>query len=350
MAPASTSAAIAGVDVDALNAWMDREQLPPGTIENISPIGGGTQNIMIGFSRGGTDYVLRRGPEHLRPGSNTVIEHKMRLLDALGATTVPHARLIVGSADTAILGAAFYLMEPVDGFNAAQRLSAPYAAAPAGRREMGLALVDALTSLAAVDHTGIGLADFGKPDGFLARQVPRWIGEFERYASTPGYPGPEFGDVAPVADWLERNRPGDGAPGILHGDYHIANVMYAPDRLAVAAIVDWEMATIGDPLLDFGVLAAIWPEHPGDADLYESALGATGDLPERSAMIERYASRSDRDLSALDWYAVLACFKLGIILEGTYARSCAGDAPREVGERLRRYANGLFDRAHRYLT
>ncbi|MCH5642139.1 MULTISPECIES: phosphotransferase family protein [unclassified Gordonia (in: high G+C Gram-positive bacteria)] len=342
-----TSEAIAGVDLAALSDWMEREGLPDGAITDPAPIGGGTQNIMVRFSRGDTEFVLRRGPLHLRPGSNSAISREMRLLAALADTAVPHARFIAGSTDEEILGAVFYLMEPVDGFNAATHLPAAYAAAPAGRRVMGFALVDALAALAAVDHTDVGLDDFGRPDGFLERQVPRWLGEFDRYADTPGYPGPEFGDVGKLASWLDDNRPGASRPGILHGDYHIANVMYAMERPEVAAIVDWEMATIGDPLLDVGMLSAIWPEYDGESDLYESALGATGDLPSRASMLERYAAQSDRDLSAIDWYTVLACFKIGIILEGTYARSCAGAAGRDVGERLRRYANGLFDRAHR---
>ena len=131
----------------------------------------------------------------------------------------------------------------------------------------------------------------------------------------------------------------------MHGDYHVATVLSDHRAPRVAAIVDWEMATVGDPLLDLGVLLAIWPDDPRESDLYESALGRAGNLPSRSAIVARYAERSDRDLDALDWYTALASFKLGIILEGTYARSCDGKAPHDVGERLHRYADGLFVRA-----
>lgn len=350
MASQTTSDLAAAVDPAALAEWMDAQGLTGGEITGLSPIGGGTQNIMVRFTRGGREYVLRRGPRHLRPASNTVIGREMTLLAALRGTRVPHPQFIAGSTDESVLGAVFYLMAPVDGFNAAEHLDAPAAATPDGRRQMGLGLVDALAELGAVDHTAVGLADFGKPDGFLERQVPRWQGEFERYRDTDGYSGPEFTGLDRVADWLDCNRPAGFRPGILHGDYHLANVMYARERPEVVAIVDWEMATIGDPLLDLGVLSAIWPRTPGDGDLYESALGASGDLPPLDALVERYGAHSDRDLSALDWYTVLACFKLGIILEGTYARSCAGKAPRAVGERLRRYGNGLFDRAHRVIA
>ncbi|MCR5978763.1 phosphotransferase [Gordonia jinghuaiqii] len=333
------------VDPDALAGWMDDQGLPGGDTIDLEPLRGGTQNIMVTVSRGGRRYVLRRGPRHLRPQSNAVIAREMTLLAALRATDVAHPRFVAGTDDPAVLGATFYLMEPVDGFNAAEMLPAAYAATPEGRKAMGYALIDALAGLAAVDHTAVGLRDFGKPEGFLERQVPRWLAEHERFASTPGYPGGTFGDLERVAGWLEDNRPGDFRPGLLHGDYHVANVLFDHRRPEVAAIVDWEMATVGDPLLDLGVLLAIWPDSARRPDLYESALGLAGDLPTRSEIVARYAERSDRDLSALDWYTVLASFKLGIILEGTYARSCDGKAPRDVGERLHRYAEGLFGRA-----
>ena len=342
-------AATAPVDVEALSDWMDAQGLPGGTV-TLSPLSGGTQNIMLIVDRGGRRYVLRRGPRHLRPGSNAAMAREMRLLSALGGTDVAHPRFVAGTTDTDVLGATFYLMEPVDGFNAADGLPAGYAATAAGRAAMGFALIDALAGLAAVDHRAIGLEDFGKPEGFLERQVPRWLAEYERYAANPTYPGGTFGDLDRVAGWLDEHRPSDFRPGLLHGDYHVANVLYDHHTPKVAAIVDWEMATIGDPLLDLGVLLAIWPDDPRRPDLYESALGRAGDLPGRDAIVERYAERSDRDLSALDWYTVMAAFKLGIILEGTYARACDGKAPREVGDRLHRYAVGLFDRARQIIA
>ncbi|MCG7632091.1 phosphotransferase family protein [Gordonia McavH-238-E] len=338
------------VDIGALATWMDEQGLPGGGPIDLRPLTGGTQNVMVVVSRGGHDYVLRRGPRHLRPRSNAAIAREMTLLSALGSTDVAHPRFVAGSADTDILGASFFLMEPVDGFNAADSLPASYARTADGRAAMGYALVDALAGLAGVDHSAIGLDGFGSPDGFLERQVPRWLAEHERYSATPGYQGGTFPDLERIARWIEDNRPADFRPGLLHGDYHVANVLYDHRTPAVAAIVDWEMATVGDPLLDLGVLLAIWPDGPRHPDLYESALGLAGDLPSRSSIIARYAERSDRNLDALDWYTALAGFKLGIILEGTYARSCEGKAPRDVGERLHRYADGLFVRARRIVA
>lgn len=350
MGTPSTPTTDMAVDLGAVSDWMDTHGLPGGDILDAQALGGGTQNIMIAFSSGDRSYVLRRGPQHLRPQSNKVITREIELLGALSSTAVPHPRLVAGCTDTDVLGAVFYLMEPVDGYNAAVSLPAAYTAEPAGRHAMGLALVDALATLGEVDHQAAGLSDFGRPDGFLERQVPRWLGELERYASTPGYPGPPFTNLDTVADWLQRHCPADFTPGVLHGDYHIANVMYAPDAPRIAAIVDWEMATIGDPLLDLGALLAVWTDGPGEPDLLDSALGAAGGLPSREELIARYAQTSSRDLSAITWYSVIACFKLGLILEGTYARACAGKAPHDVGDRLHGYAIKLFDRAGAFIA
>jgi aminoglycoside phosphotransferase (APT) family kinase protein len=242
----------------------------------------------------------------------------------------------------------FYLMEPVDGFNAAVSLPA-YADADF-LHQMGLGLVDALVDLGAVDYERAGLVGFGKPDGFLERQVPRWLAELHSFASLAGYAGPQLGDIDRVAGWLEDNRPSAWTPGILHGDFHVANVMYAHDRPEVAAILDWEMSTVGDPLLDLGALLGVWPQADGEADLIGSAYAAAGGLPSEADLVARYRERSTRDSSALDWYVVLGCFKLGIVLEGTFARAQAGQADLTTGKRLHATAAQLFDRARRRLA
>jgi aminoglycoside phosphotransferase (APT) family kinase protein len=210
---------------------------------------------------------------------------------------------------------------------------------------MGLEAARAIACLGRVDYRAVGLDDFGQPDGFLERQVGRWLGELESYSRFEGYPGPEIPGVEPVARWLEDNRPATFTPGILHGDYHLANVMYANDGPRLAAIVDWEMCTIGDPLLDLGWLLATWPdpERPGAA--IAGGLAAAGALPSTAELLASYAQGSTRDLSAIQWYVVLACFKLGIVLEGTHARACAGKAPRVTGDLLHATTLRLFDQA-----
>jgi len=338
------------VDLDVLTAWMDEQGLPPGPIEDVEELGGGTQNVLLRFRRGGEAFVLRRGPRHLRKTSNEVMRREQRVLAALAGSDVPHPGFIAGCTDETVMnGAVFYLMEPVDGFNATVGLPALHAGDPAIRHEMGLQAADAVARLGAVDHVAVGLAGFGKPDGFLERQVPRWQGELASYSQIEGYPGPEIPGVDEVATWLEANRPTGWQPGIMHGDYHLANVLFAPDGPRLVAIVDWEMCTIGDPLLDLGWLLATWPEEqaPGDQAMASVVAGAFGGggLPRRDELVARYAERSTRDLSAIAWYTVLACFKLGIVLEGTHARACAGKAPKSTGDLLHAITLGLFARA-----
>ena len=332
------------VDLDAVAYWMDDAGLPSGPINNVETLSGGTQNILLRFERGGSRYVLRRGPEHLRPTSNDVMRREMRALGALAGSDVPHPALIAACPDETVLGgAAFYLMESVDGFNPTVLLPDPHASDASIRHEMGLRAVDALTALGAVDHSAAGLADLGKPDGFLERQVPRWLSELESYDRHVGYPGPDIPQLDEVAAWLDANRPASFTPGLSHGDFHLANLLYRYDGPDVAAIVDWEMCTVGDPLLDLGWLLVTWPV--GEAASVAGALGQAGGLAEPHELVARYAERTTRDLSAVKWYEVLAGFKLGIILEGTHARAFAGKAPTAVGDMLHATTLGLFERA-----
>ncbi|QXJ27013.1 phosphotransferase family protein [Actinomadura graeca] len=329
---------------------MDGQGLPGGPFEDVAPLTGGTQNTLVRFRRGGRGYVLRRGPRHLRARTNDVMRREARVLAALGGTDVPAPRLIAACPDEDVMGGAvFYLMTPVDGFNGSVTLPDLHRGDASVRREMGLNAARALAALAAVDHEAAGLAGFGRPEGFLERQVRRWTSELESYGVLDGYAGPEIPGVDEVAAWLDAHRPAMWRPGIMHGDYHLANLMYSYGGPEVAAIVDWEMCTIGDPLLDLGWLLATWPDHGGPGAALAGPLGAAGGLPSPDDLVAAYAARPDavagRDLSSVTWYAVLACFKLGIVLEGTHARACAGKAPKETGDLLHGITLALLRRA-----
>lgn len=328
--------------LEAVAEWMSQQGLGDGPLEDVAKISGGTQNIMLRFIRSGRPYVLRRGPAHLRPRSNVVIMRETEVLAALAGTDVPHPHLIASCADTDVLGdAVFYLMEPIDGFNAGEGLPPLHSGDPAVRFEMGLSMADALAKLGAVNYTAVGLSDFGKPNGFLERQVPRWLSELESYREFENYPGPDIPGVDDVASWLDEGRPTAWTPGIMHGDYHAANVMFSRTSPEVVAIVDWEMCTIGDPLLDLGWLLATWGQSPA----FGGTLFEKGGLAGTDDLVQRYARNTNRDLSHITWYTVLACFKLGIVLEGTQARASAGKAPKEVGELLHEATVRLFEQA-----
>lgn len=331
------------VDIESLAAWMTDQGLGSGSITDVTLLTGGTQNILLRFVRDGRAYVFRRPPVYPRPNSHETMRREARVLRAIADTTVPHPGLIADCGDESLLGYAFYLMEPVDGFNPVGDLPQPHAGSPAMRHAMGLALVDGIAALGALDYRALGLDGFGKPDDFLARQVDRWRGQLASYTEFAGWTGPDaLPSVGAVGDWLERHRPADFTPGILHGDYHLANVMYRNDGPELAAIIDWELATIGDPLLDLGWVLATWPDGSGASTV---SVRPWDGFPTAAELVARYGEGSARDLSAIDWYHVLACYKLGILLEGTYARACAGKAPRETGDKLHGRAIHLFERA-----
>ncbi|MBA4208599.1 MAG: phosphotransferase family protein [Parvibaculum sp.] len=337
------------VDLEALARWMDSQGLGKGPLEDAAMLGGGTQNILLRFTRDGRTYVLRRPPPHLRKNSNETMRREARMLAAIADTDVPHPRLIAACPEEDVIGASFYLMEPIDGFNPTVALPALHASDPAIRRRMGFSLVEGIAKLGAVDYEKAGLAGFGKVDNYLERQVARWQAQLESYREFPSWPGPEaIPGVARVAKWLETNRPEKLIPGIIHGDYHLANVMYRHDGPELAAIVDWELTTIGDPLLDLGWLLATWPQEG-------AAAGAVGvqpwdGFPSADELIEHYRPLTERDMSHIEWYGVLACYKLGIILEGTHARACEGKAPKETGDKLHASTVGLFERALRWIA
>lgn len=331
------------VDLIALADWMDGQGLGAGPIEDGELLGGGTQNILLRFARAGRTYVLRRPPEHKRDNSDETMRREARVLRALAGSPVPHPAVVAACSTTEVIGAAFYLTEFVDGFNPSTGLPPLHAGDPAIRHRMGLAMVEAIAVLGGLDHEALGLADLGKPEGYLERQVGRWRRQLESYSGLEGYPGPDFPGVEEVARWLDEHRPLTFRPGIIHGDFHLANVLFRYDGPELAAVVDWELTTIGDPLIDLGWMLATWPDADATGDL-PGTMNQTG-FPTPDELVEHYGRHSHRDLAAVDWFAVLACYKLGIILEGTHARAFAGLAPQATGDLLHATTVGLFERA-----
>jgi aminoglycoside phosphotransferase (APT) family kinase protein len=251
-----------------------------------------------------------------------------RVLGALRDSDVPHARLLGVCDDTTVLGACFYVMDWVEGWTPMGPLPEPFLSDAAAKRGLGDELVDAIASLSRVDWRAGGLDGFGKPEGFLERQVDRWLAHLRgfQFRELPGL------DVA--ADWLRTRTPRTFRPGILHGDYQFANVMFhhgAPARMA--AVVDWEMSTVGDPLLDLGWVLMGWPDPDEDrgrsgpgSDRSQALYFDYAGMQSRAELMERYAKRSGLDLAAIDYYVVLARFKMACVLEGGYARYVQGGA------------------------
>lgn len=299
-----------------LQAWFDSEV--PGTTGKleVSMLRGGLSNVLFKVQRGSETFAIRRPPAISNDVSANNLLREIRLLRALANTKVPHSRLIAASTETQIMGTPFEVLEWIDGFTPFAPLPEPMQSSPRYRREFGFALIDGLADVAKVDWRGVGLEGFGKPEGFLERQVDRWLGQLERYRTR------DIEQLDAVVKWLRESTPLRHPVGLLHGDYSPANVMVAPlspdSPLKLAAIVDWESATIGDPLLDLGQLISGWQDDTSGPTwaIFADWKG----LPSRQEAIERYAQRSGLNVDRLDYYMVLAIFKIALIMEGAYYR------------------------------
>jgi aminoglycoside phosphotransferase (APT) family kinase protein len=317
---------------------MDRHGVGEGPLTGLSVLGGGTQNVLVRFRRGDLDLVLRRPPVRKGSNSDATMVREARVLGLLAGSGVPHAELVAVCDDPSVLGASFFLMRAVDGFN--PTVDPPYPADHPAQHRLGLAMADALAAVARVDVRQVH--DLGRPEGWLARQVPRWQRQLESYRELPGYPGADLEGVLEVAAWLDAHRPAHSVIGLIHGDFHFANVLARSDRPELAAVVDWELATLGDPMLDLAHLLATWPgTGPGAITDLPAAPG----LPRHGEMIDRYARQTGRDLSDFGWFRVLACYRMAILLEGTNARAAAGRAPTEVGRSCHHMAKALVYQA-----
>jgi aminoglycoside phosphotransferase (APT) family kinase protein len=297
------------------------ERLPAATTEiELVRIGEGHSNITFLVRRGEHRCVLRRPPRPPLPPSAHDVLREWRLLDALKDTDVRVPRTILACDDESVIGAPFYVMEYMEGTVVTGEL--PEALdAPEERRRMGLDLVDALVEVHAVDWRACGLEGYGRPTGYLERQLRRFNGLWEVNKTR------ELPRVQEVADWLASNMPDSPEATIVHGDYRLGNTMVANDRPArVIAIFDWELSTIGDPLADVGYLTVTWVQ-PGDEDTMFSSLSTvTGreGFPSREELISHYEKRTGRSVSNLHWYQTLALWKAAVFMEGNYKRSLAG--------------------------
>ncbi|HEU5150647.1 MAG TPA: phosphotransferase family protein [Iamia sp.] len=332
---------------DRAARWAEASGPGAGPVEAVTPLTGGTQNVLLRIDRGGRSYVLRgRRGEPAAAARGTVREASV--LRALAPTPVPCPAVHAVVHDAEVLGLPFYVADHVDGFNPTTERPDAYTE-PAVAHAAGLAVVEAVAALGAVDPVAVGLADLGRPDGFLERQVTRWREQLASYGAVAGYAGATPADLADVTGWLEATVPAGWTAGVMHGDLHLANVLLDRQRPAVAALIDWELATVGDPLVDLGTLLATWPAPDGPPSILPGDLVASGTLPSPAELVAHYGRHSDRDLAAVPWYAVLACFRLGVLLEGSLARAAAGTGSPAVGDALHRSATALFARARHLL-
>ncbi|MGV9455746.1 phosphotransferase family protein [Streptomyces sp. NPDC003635] len=312
-----------GLDLDRLRALLDRER--PGLVQGPLTgrlIEGGRSNLTYTVSDGTARWVVRRPPLGHVLATAHDMRREHRVISALHPTNVPVPRPILLCEDEEVIGASFYVMEFVEG--------TPYRTAdqlvPLGAertRQAVLALVDTLVDLHAVDPASVGLADFGRPEGFLDRQLRRWGKQLDASRNR------ELAGIDELHATLGRRLPTSPAPTVIHGDYRLDNVLIGPasepDGGAdqIKAILDWEMSTLGDPLTDLGLLV-MYSLPLGMPDSPVSTTAEAPGHPDPAELIERYAARSGRDVSAVSWYTAFAWFKLAVILEGIHYRYTLG--------------------------
>lgn len=315
------------IDHQALQRWLDAQpgdHLGRGEPLQTEVLTAGFSNAMFRIDRGDKRWVLRRPAKVALARANEAMAREFRLLHALDSTDVPHPRTVALCEDHDVLGCTFYLMEAVDGFNPVDPL--PGAMAD-DRVAITFAVVDALAALHNVDWHAIGLEGFGRPDGFHQRQVSRWITQLDSYG------GRDIPELRQVGAWLNEHMPADYKPTLMHADYHMYNILIAPQPPArVAAIVDWETASIGDPLLDAVGLTEIWcPSHEQDAG-----------WPSAAEMLDRYGLQRGIALpDNVSYYAALYNFRMAVLLEGIYQRSLADPTRPDqiaVGEQALKHA------------
>lgn len=328
-----------------LQSWIDAHDLPGyGAVTDVKKLAGGTQNNVFSIHRGPDRFVLRRPPRHLRANSNATMMREARVLRALSHCEVPHPRFYAACDDEAVIGACFYTMAALDGVTMWGSLPGRYGEDVDWRGAMGSALVRAAAALANVDYKKAGLSDLGKPEDWHVRQTPRWLSQLDGYRKLANYEGHDLPHVDEIAEWLGSTLPADKRIGVIHGDLNICNAMFSLDEPRIEGIIDWELATLGDPMLDLGWLLASWVEAddpPGQAPLVQPWDG----FGSRDALVVEYCTLTGRDPAAATWYFALACFKLACILEGNYARARAGQASIEIGDRHHARARWLLTKA-----
>ncbi|MEU6876649.1 phosphotransferase family protein [Streptomyces sp. NPDC046712] len=311
-----SSAPPPGLDPEQLRGFLDRER--PGLVRgplHARLIEGGRSNLTYVVTDGTAQWVVRRPPLGHVLATAHDMKREHRVIRALHGTAVPVPEPLLLCEDDTVLGAPFYVMEFVAGtpYRSAEQL------APLGAertREAVLGLVDTLVDLHAVDPAEVGLADFGRPEGFLDRQLRRWGKQLDASRNR------DLAGIDELHAALGRALPASPAPTVVHGDYRLDNVLIGADD-RIKAVLDWEMSTLGDPLTDLGLLAM----YSAPLDVPHSPVSTTATAaghPTPAELIERYAARSGRDTSAISWYTAFAWFKLAVILEGIHYRYTLG--------------------------
>jgi aminoglycoside phosphotransferase (APT) family kinase protein len=314
--------------VDRLCRWVT-DTLPVDGEVTVRPLTGGISNLTYEVRDVRRSWLLRSPPTQIEVAGAHDIAREYRILAALDGSRVPHARAVVLCEDATVIGAPFYLAEWVDGLRLDLGLP-PELDDPTARRGIGFVLIDGMAALHAFEWRASPLAGLGRPEGFLDRQVSRWT---RQYTAVTGATHPALDETG---TWLRNHQPLDQEPCLIHGDYGLHNALYARDLpVRINSIVDWETATIGDPLMDVGYLLCLWLTGSGERSRWPT-LGfayppdhfASGD-----ELLAHYADATGRDVDAIDWYRATAQVKLAAIMSGLAVEADRRRDPQAAGQR-----------------
>lgn len=330
-------------DLIELAAYLRAHGLPVSDGLEVAQFTSGHSNLTYLLKDGEQEWVLRRPPLGPVAPKAHDMERESRILTLLHPVfpLAPKPYLFCG--DDSVIGAPFYLMERRHGLVLDRKWPAGLERSPERCRAISLAVVDTLAQLHQVDYRSANLAAMGRPEGYLQRQVEGWIGRYERAKTS------EIDAVGPLCRWLVERLPASPAPTIVHNDYKLNNVMLdQADPSRVTAILDWEMATVGDPLADLGGLLGYWSEPGDEAEL--GALASVTALPgflSRREVLQRYAEKSGRDVSQINYYLAFAYFKIAVICQQIYYRWVKGQTQDERFRHLGQVAESMIRRAER---
>jgi aminoglycoside phosphotransferase (APT) family kinase protein len=305
-------------------------------------IQGGKSNLTYRLTDGSHTWVLRRPPLGHVLATAHDMGREYRVMSALAPTAVPVPAMVTLCEDPSVIGAPFYVMEYVEG-SVLRRTRDTDKLVDHQRTALAHRLIDTLADLHEVDPTDVGLSDFGHPDGFLERQVRRWTQQLQRSRSRD-LPG--FDDLAVE---LATNVPASQRASVVHGDYRLDNVLVGPDQ-QIRAVLDWEMATLGDPLCDLGLLPVYATPVPAVAGIVSDGMGPHNGFPSIESLIQRYADRSGLDVSHLDWYTALGYYKLAVICEGIHYRYTTGQTVGPGFDQIGNVVEPLVSAGRRVLT
>lgn len=314
---------VPGIHAARVTAWFEANVAEVQPPLRFAPIAGGHSNLtMRVIDAGGRRFVLRRPPLGHVLASAHDMGREHRILAGLQGSSVPVPTVRGFCDDPAVNGSPFYVMDFVDGHVLRDPEASRRTLSTEARDTASRSLVDTMAAIHAVDLDGSGLADLGRHEGYIARQLRRWYGQWEQQATR------ELPAVDRVHAELTRRIPDQGPATLVHGDYRLDNCM-VDDSGEVVAVLDWEICTLGDPLADLGLLQVYWTGPGDEPSAWTGASTAVEGFWDRSQLVERYAAVSGRDVSGLDFYVAFAFWKLACILEGVYARYLGG----ALGER-----------------